>query len=124
MADFELFTSKDLETLGKSAKKMIENRIQKGISLDGTQFKPKEDGSASTLIDTGRLLGSFRVIVDNNTVSVVTDVPYAKYVGEDRPFMGLTTEEEDILRKEFESIVQRNFDNYINSLFSGNSGGI
>ena len=83
-----------------------------------TRWQPSQAAlkrNGMTLVDTGRLRRSVSIIGDpdnifkmtNNSLRMSTDVPYAKYLQEDRPF--LMVQDEDI--KMMEQIIIRGLNN-------------
>lgn len=102
MVDKTLWTTADSQRLGEKAKEMIQARTRQGRGADGKNFAPLEDGSKSTLTRTGRLLNSLEIRPSEDGVKVEATAPYAAFVGDKRPFLGLTQQEEQDLAEDVE----------------------
>lgn len=102
---------KHIRAVGNRAKATIEARTQRGIGVNGTRFKSKEDGKPSTLRDTGALIKSLRVRVKGHRATVEATAPYAEYVNQERPFMGLSEQEQRaeaaVLESEIEEMLRQ-----------------
>lgn len=97
----------DLERLAKRLEEKTVSRSKAGRSVLGKEFPDKKDGTKSTLTDTGRLLSSITSKVSEKLViEVSTDVEYAEYVEEDRPFLGIGDDEEKIIEEEISDILE------------------
>ncbi len=92
----------DARTLELSAEYVItaiRRRTMRGQSYDGRRFVPYSPGYVATghtdsqnpdLRHTGALLDSLRVKTTRGGVEVVTNVAYARFVNQKRPFMGVS----------------------------------
>lgn len=86
----------------------MKERTSNGISLDGSHFIPKKDGSPSRLYKTGRLMNGLTAAVvtlaDGSVrVRVYVEGPaaaYAPFVNAKRPFMGFSDGERMVMNAE------------------------
>jgi hypothetical protein len=108
-----LVTRSDLNALGVLRRRLMVERVGRGLGSDGRKLKPLVDGSPSYLRRTGSLLGGFRVRATDTTVTIEATVDYAPYVEEARPFIAPTDAEQAEVDAEFErrlGIREREFD--------------
>lgn len=95
---------------------MILRRIKKGIGLNGKPFPAKQDGKKSVLKETGDLYKSFEVKISDDKIEIVANVDYASFVDENRPFMGLTEEEEEMVWSKIRERIEKNLQEYLDVL--------
>lgn len=96
-----LWTREDSASLAAEVEGMVRAHVAQGRGADGETLKPLANGKASTLNRTGRLLASLKVKATETSLSVTATAPYAEYVSKDRPFVGLSDEEQARLDKAF-----------------------
>lgn len=85
-----LWEPEDSLHIAQVARRLIVARTDRGIGADGRTFAPLDDGQATDLRRTGRMLGSLDVVRTRQGAAVEAGVEYARYVDAKRPFMGLT----------------------------------
>lgn len=71
----------------------IVSRTRAGVDADGRRLKPKDDGKPSTLTKSGKMLDTLRIEVTDDGVTITPTVDYARYVAQERPFLGLSDAE-------------------------------
>lgn len=99
----DLWSPSDSQDLGAKIVSRIKARTASGTGADGRAFKPyskeyaAKNGQKVDLSKTGALLSGIKVVKadDGGLVIEVTGsaAKYAPYVHEQRPFLGLTTQE-------------------------------
>jgi hypothetical protein len=100
--------AKDYEYLSQTIIDMIKDRTSRGLDNKGKAFKPYSMGyviyKKSDKVDlklSGDMLNSMRSISsgDNAFKIEITGIGYAERVLEERPILGLTTPEKNIIKK-------------------------
>lgn len=108
----KVWDEKSSASLAKKAVSRVQDRaFNKGLDANDKKFKPYSKSSGKTgpvnLTDTGRLKASLEVVdTSESGFSISTDVPYAGFVNESRPFMGLSDEDMKSLKDEIEKSVE------------------
>lgn len=108
----KVWDEKSSVSLAKKAVSRVQDRaFNKGLDTNDKKFKPYSKSSGKTgpvnLTDTGRLKASLEVVdTSESGFSISTDVPYAGFVNESRPFMGLSDEDMKSLKDEIEKSVE------------------
>lgn len=96
------WSSASAETKAERVAQLIRDRSLRGISATGRRFKRKANGEPSTVFETGELLDSIKARAEGEAAVVEATADYARYVAEERPFMGLTKSEQRKLARELE----------------------
>lgn len=108
MASAPYITANDLKPLGALVVRRVKARAKKGLGAGSKPLKPKKDGSKSTLKDTGAMLNSLGFeIKEDFEVEINVGTDYAKYVNEDRPFMGFGRGDEGAIEKALAKILKK-----------------
>ncbi len=96
---FRPLRESDLAEVGAIFRDGITAQARAGMGADGRRFKPKADGTPSTLTKTGALLASVSITeLDRSHVEVRPGVDYAAAVQAERPLMGISPTTEQAAR--------------------------
>lgn len=92
----------DMQGMARWIRDTIVTRTRAGIGADGRKLAPLDTGKPSTLTKSGRMLDTLRITIDDDGVTITPTVDYARYVSQERPFLGLTDGELPDLDREME----------------------
>lgn len=103
----DLINEDNLQEIGDYIVDIIKRRSAEGRGANGRTFKKKADGKKSVIRDTGDLLDGLEAEVSSDgTIVITTDVDYAAYVNDTRPFMGLTNNDRRELQVVIKNLLQ------------------